>query len=94
MFSIRQEHSSAYFSCRIPLDAFFSIVSDLVESALKEERDSCAMDAVNSIFMSVLKAPGLDIREKKAAIIDFIASGMQTVSLVTMRRQLSILSSV
>ncbi|KDR16753.1 Ecdysone 20-monooxygenase [Zootermopsis nevadensis] len=60
-------------------EEIYDIVSDLVESALKEERDSCAMDAVNSIFMSVLKAPGLDIREKKAAIIDFIASGMQTL---------------
>jgi hypothetical protein len=40
------------------------------------------VDAVSSVFMSVLNAPGLDVREKKAAIIDFIAAGMQTVSLV------------
>jgi ecdysone 20-monooxygenase len=54
----------------------------MVESALKEERDTCAVDAVSSVFMSILDAPGLDVREKKAAIIDFIASGMQTVSLL------------
>jgi ecdysone 20-monooxygenase len=64
---------------------FFSIVSELVESALREERDTCAVDAVNSVFMSVLNAPGLDVREKKAAIIDFIASGMQTVSLFKLK---------
>jgi ecdysone 20-monooxygenase len=56
-------------------------VSELVDSALKEEGDTCAVDAVSSVFMSVLNAPGLDVREKKAAIIDFIASGMKTVSL-------------
>jgi ecdysone 20-monooxygenase len=61
-------------------------VSELVESALKEERDTCAMDAVRSVFMSVLYAPGLDVREKKAAIIDFIASGMHTVSKINLKR--------
>lgn len=59
-----------------------SIVSEMVESALREERDTCAVDAVSSVFMSILNAPGLDVGEKKAAIIDFIASGMQTVSFV------------
>jgi ecdysone 20-monooxygenase len=54
----------------------------MVESALKEERDTCAVDAVSSVFISILNAPGLDVREKKAAIIDFIAAGMQTVSMV------------
>jgi hypothetical protein len=54
----------------------------MVDSAMKEERDTCAVDAVSSVFMSILDAPGLDVGEKKAAIIDFIASGMQTVSLV------------
>lgn len=53
----------------------------MVESALKEERDMCAVDAVSSVFISILDAPGLDVREKKAAVIDFIAAGMQTVSL-------------
>jgi ecdysone 20-monooxygenase len=55
----------------------------MVEAALKEERDTCAVDAVSSVFMAILNAPGIDVREKKAAIIDFIAAGMQTVSVVT-----------
>jgi hypothetical protein len=52
----------------------------MVEFALKEERDICAVDAVSSVFMSVLNAPGIDVREKKAAVIDFITAGTQTVS--------------
>jgi len=56
----------------------------MVELALKEERDACAVDAVSSVFMSVLNAPGLDVREKKAGIIDFITAGTQTVSWVKM----------
>jgi hypothetical protein len=52
----------------------------MVELALKEERDVCAVDAVSSVFMSVLNARGIDVREKKAGIIDFITAGTQTVS--------------
>ena len=54
----------------------------MVEFALKEERDVCAVEAVSSVFMSVLHAPDIDVKEKKAAIIDFITAGTQTVSWV------------
>ncbi|KAJ9577147.1 hypothetical protein L9F63_006269 [Diploptera punctata] len=47
--------------------------------ALREENNTCAVDAVSSVFMSILKAKGLDVREKKAAIIDFIAAGIHTL---------------
>jgi hypothetical protein len=56
----------------------------MVELALKEERDICAVDAVSSVFMSVLNAPDVDVSEKKAGIIDFITAGTQTVSWVKM----------
>jgi hypothetical protein len=56
----------------------------MVEFALKEERDVCAVEAISSVFMSVLNAPGIDIKEKKAAVIDFITAGTQTVSCVKM----------
>ncbi|PSN39633.1 hypothetical protein C0J52_13798 [Blattella germanica] len=60
-------------------DDIYDIVSELVESALKEERDTCAVEPVSSVFMSILNAHDLDIREKKSAIIDFIAAGIQTL---------------
>lgn len=59
-------------------DVIYNIISDLVDSALIEERNTCEIDAVKSVFMSMLQTD-LDIREKKAAIIDFIAAGIQTL---------------
>jgi ecdysone 20-monooxygenase len=52
----------------------------MVDEAVKDEKDTCALDAVQSVFMAILQAPGLDLKDKKAAIIDFIAAGIKTVS--------------
>lgn len=60
-------------------DTIYNIISELVDKALVEERNTCELDAVKSVFMSMLQAPNVDIREKKAAIIDFIAAGIQTL---------------
>lgn len=49
----------------------------MVDEALQEEKDT--VDAVQSVFMAILQAQGLDIRDKKAGIIDFIAAGIKTV---------------
>lgn len=57
------------------------IISELVEKALEEESNTCNVSGVQSVFMSILQAHGLDVKDKKAAIIDFIAAGIQTVSL-------------
>lgn len=59
-------------------DVIYNIISDLVDTALTEENNTCEIDAVKSVFMSMLQTD-LDIREKKAAIIDFIAAGIQTL---------------
>lgn len=59
-------------------DTIYNIISDLVDTALIEENNTCEIDAVKSVFMSMLQTD-LDIREKKAAIIDFIAAGIQTL---------------
>jgi len=55
----------------------FSIVSEIVDSALIDEQQSY-LD-VCSVFVSILQASGLDSRDKKAAIIDYIAAGIKTV---------------
>ncbi|XP_071444102.1 ecdysone 20-monooxygenase [Hetaerina americana] len=72
----------------------YDIISELVDAAqdreeaklkkeivgFNEESDGEDTDrAVKSVFMSVLQAPGLPLKEKKAAIIDFIAAGIQTL---------------
>jgi len=56
---------------------FCSIVSEFVESALIDEQQSCT--DVRSVFVSILQASELDNRDKKAAIIDYIAAGIKTV---------------
>lgn len=58
------------------------MISELVDSALREEQETCETDAVKSVFMSILQAHSLDVRDKKAGIIDFIAAGIKTVSLL------------
>jgi len=57
----------------------FSIISALVEEAIQQDEDACPVDNVHKIFRSILDAKELDIRDKKAAIIDFIAAGIKTV---------------
>ena len=52
----------------------------MVESALKEEMTTCQMESVRAVFLSVLQAHDLDLCDKKAAIIDFIAAGIHTVT--------------
>lgn len=37
-------------------------------------------DSVNSVFCSILCEKDLDIRDKKSAIIDFIAAGIETLA--------------
>lgn len=51
----------------------------MVENAKNLENDTY-LEESPSVFLSILNNPGLDIREKKAGIIDFIAAGIKTVS--------------
>nr|CAD7585730.1 unnamed protein product [Timema genevievae] len=61
-------------------EEYYDIISELVEVAMTEEMETCATDGIQSVFTSILRAPGLDVREKKAGIIDFIAAGIQGLS--------------
>lgn len=42
--------------------------------------DNIDPDSVNSVFCSILCEKDLDIRDKKSAIIDFIAAGIETLA--------------
>uniref|UniRef100_A0A8D8QU82 Ecdysone 20-monooxygenase n=1 Tax=Cacopsylla melanoneura TaxID=428564 RepID=A0A8D8QU82_9HEMI len=55
-------------------ETIYSIVSSYVDEAIVDEDDH----NVKTVFRSIMNAPGLDIRDKKAAIIDFIAAGIKT----------------
>lgn len=71
--------TQAYTKLTESEDIIYNIISELVDTALTEQNNTCEINVVKSVFMSMLQATGIDIREKKAAIIDFIAAGIQTL---------------
>lgn len=60
----------------------FSIISEIVEATIWEKRDDARDESAEAVFQSILKQKSLDMRDKKAAIVDFIAAGIHTVSVV------------
>lgn len=72
--------STLTYKINLFLAFFCSTISEIVDEALKEGKASFVDDdeSVNSVFWSILREDGLDIRDKKSAIIDFIAAGIET----------------
>ena len=58
---------------------FYSIISDLIETTLQEHQQSAKDENIEAVFLSILREKSLDMRDKKAAIVDFIAAGIHTV---------------
>lgn len=52
-------------------------MSEIIDPTLNDEKQSGT--SKSSVFVSILQASKLDIRDKKAAIIDYIAAGIKTV---------------
>lgn len=57
---------------------FLSIISDIVDDALNKDKSND--EDVGSVFHSILYDKDLDVRDKKSAIIDFIAAGIETLA--------------
>jgi len=51
----------------------------MVDNTLLDEQLECNDNDVRSVFISILQTNDLDIKDKKSAIIDFIAAGIETV---------------
>lgn len=52
-----------------------------MDTALNEQKTECHDDeSVDSVFWSILCDNDLDIRDKKSAMIDFIAAGIETLA--------------
>ncbi|OWR41622.1 cytochrome P450 CYP314A1 [Danaus plexippus plexippus] len=56
------------------------IVSELMEEARCRSRGAAQDDPLQEIFLKILANPELDMRDKKAAIIDFITAGIDTLA--------------
>lgn len=78
---IRLRHSrrSVVYNERYDVVRIFSIISEIIETTIQEKRDDAKDESVEAIFQSILRQKNLDIRDKKAAIVDFIAAGIHTV---------------
>ncbi|XP_048516410.1 ecdysone 20-monooxygenase isoform X2 [Athalia rosae] len=60
-------------------DAIYDTISELLETTKSEQRDDARDEGVEAVFRSILREKDLDMRDKKAAIIDFIAAGIHTL---------------
>lgn len=50
-----------------------------MEEARSRKSGIAQDDGMQEIFLKILANPELDVRDKKAAIIDFITAGIETV---------------
>ncbi|XP_041982986.1 ecdysone 20-monooxygenase isoform X2 [Aricia agestis] len=60
-------------------ETIHTIVSELMEEAKARAKGS-ASDGMQEIFLKILSNPELDVRDKKAAVIDFITAGIETLA--------------
>lgn len=51
-----------------------------MDEAMSRTNGAAQDDGMREIFLNILANPELDTRDKKAAVIDFITAGIETVS--------------
>ncbi|XP_037939996.1 ecdysone 20-monooxygenase-like [Teleopsis dalmanni] len=65
-------------------EIIYDVVSEMVDKALEEDSNTLMHDdndtALRSVFLNILEVKDLDIRDKKSALIDFIAAGIETLA--------------
>ncbi|XP_070166736.1 cytochrome P450 family 24 subfamily A member shade isoform X1 [Polyergus mexicanus] len=71
--------TSAYKQLIESEDTIYNIISELVEATVLEKQDDARDESVEAVFLSILRQKDLDMRDKKAAIVDFIAAGIHTL---------------
>nr|XP_031825344.1 ecdysone 20-monooxygenase [Nomia melanderi] len=71
--------TSAYKQLIESEDTIYNIISEIVEATIREKRDDAKDESVEAVFQSILRQKSLDMRDKKAAIVDFIAAGIHTL---------------
>ncbi|EDW34836.1 GL21018 [Drosophila persimilis] len=66
-------------------DLIYDVISEIIDNELEEHKKSAECDdegasGLRSVFLNILDLKDLDIRDKKSAIIDFIAAGIETLA--------------
>ncbi|XP_059468579.1 ecdysone 20-monooxygenase-like [Neocloeon triangulifer] len=57
----------------------YELICEYLEPVIEAAGESCQFDDVQNILLGILKRSDLDDKDKKSGIIDFIASGMNTI---------------
>ncbi|XP_063697170.1 ecdysone 20-monooxygenase [Culicoides brevitarsis] len=60
-------------------DLIYDIVSEIVDETLQNGDMECQTEDIRSVYLNILNSD-VDIRDKKAGIIDFIAAGIETLA--------------
>lgn len=73
-----------------------SIISEIVQQSMdgnvkEEDKVINNDDLLSYVFQNILNQEDLDIRDKKSAIIDFIAAGIETVNIFFIFKSLFLL---
>ncbi|XP_058792402.1 ecdysone 20-monooxygenase isoform X2 [Phymastichus coffea] len=71
--------NAAYKNLTQSEETIYDIISDLIEESTRQHEESARDESIEAVFLSILREKSLDIRDKKAAIVDFIAAGIHTV---------------
>ncbi|XP_011631403.1 ecdysone 20-monooxygenase isoform X3 [Pogonomyrmex barbatus] len=71
--------TSAYKQLIESEDTIYNIISELVETTILEKQNDARDESIEAVFLSILRQKDLDMRDKKAAIVDFIAAGIHTL---------------
>ncbi|XP_076235574.1 cytochrome P450 family 24 subfamily A member shade [Calliopsis andreniformis] len=71
--------TSAYKQLIESEDTIYDIISEIVEVTIQEKRNDAKDESLEAVFQSILRQKDLDVRDKKAAIVDFIAAGIHTL---------------
>ncbi|XP_030385580.1 ecdysone 20-monooxygenase [Scaptodrosophila lebanonensis] len=66
-------------------DLIYDIISEIIDNELEQHKNTAACEdedaaGLRSVFLNILELKDLDIRDKKSAIIDFIAAGIETLA--------------
>ncbi|KAG8041822.1 hypothetical protein G9C98_007126 [Cotesia typhae] len=60
-------------------DEIYSIISELLDTTIREQNENARDEPVEAVFQSILREKSLNIKDKRAAIVDFIAAGIHTL---------------
>ncbi|KAF7997336.1 hypothetical protein HCN44_005613 [Aphidius gifuensis] len=60
-------------------EEIYDLVSELLEETIDQQKEDAKDEPIEAVFQSILREKTLDMNDKKAGIVDFIAAGIHTL---------------